>query len=169
MAFKINTITGLGYLSGLTSLGLEVNNLTTIDVSQNTVLQLLGLSDNLFTDAGVNNLVLPDSLQILYLNRNQIVNFDPTLPLPSGLENLQLGSNQIVTFNPTLPLPSGLVLLYLSNNQMTTAGYTASEPWANAMSIIPGRGSVYFSGNVNSITGTNLETILTAKGWTVTG
>ena len=50
---------------------------------------------------------------------------------------------------------------------MTTAGYTASEPWANAMSIISNR-SVYFYSNINSVSGTNLQTILSAKGWTVT-
>jgi hypothetical protein len=50
---------------------------------------------------------------------------------------------------------------------MTTVGYTTSEPWANAMSVIPVRGNIYIDGNVNSISGTNLETILTEKGWYV--
>jgi hypothetical protein len=60
-----------------------------------------------------------------------------------------------------------LELLYLENNQMTTAGYIASEPWANTMTVIPGRGNVYFNNNIDSVSGTNLETILIAKGWTV--
>lgn len=51
---------------------------------------------------------------------------------------------------------------------MTTAGYTSSEPWANAMTIIASRGTVVFSSNTNTITGTTLRTTLIAKGWTVT-
>jgi len=50
---------------------------------------------------------------------------------------------------------------------MTTAGYTGSEPWANAMSVIPGRGFIDFATNPDSASGTNLETILIAKGWSV--
>lgn len=212
-SFKINTITGLDYLSGLLVLNLPQNSLTTIDVSENTNLTLLSLANNLFVDAVVNNLVFPSSLQTLNLSSNQIVNFDPvnalpsvlnnlflesnqivtfnpSLPLPSSLTNLELsvnqivsfnpsialpsglqylglGQNQIVTFNPSIALPNSLIELYLTSNQMTTAGYTASEPWANAMTVIPGRGDIYIAANVNSIFGTNLETILTAKGWTV--
>jgi len=50
---------------------------------------------------------------------------------------------------------------------MTTAGYTASEPWTNAMSIIPNRDQIYLGSNINSINGTNLQTILISKGWNV--
>ena len=236
MAFKIDTITGLGYLSGLTRLTIVVNNLTTIDISQNTNLEALDLYGNQFTEEFLNNLplsnsltylnfggnsivnfdpvnALPSGLTGLDLYNNQIVTFDPTLPLPSGLIQLVLNGNNIVTFNPTLALPSGLTGLYLNNNQivtfdppnllpssltnlslnnnqivtfnptlnlpisltylnlgsneMTTAGYTASEPWANAMTVIPGRGNIYFGDNVNSPSGTNLKTILIAKGWTI--
>jgi hypothetical protein len=35
------------------------------------------------------------------------------------------------------------------------------------MSVIPGRGSVYFGANPNSVSGTNLGTILQSKGWSV--
>jgi hypothetical protein len=58
-------------------------------------------------------------------------------------------------------------VISLSSNPMTLAGYTASEPWANAMSIIPSRGDTYFYSNTNSVSGTTLETILIAKGWNV--
>jgi Leucine-rich repeat (LRR) protein len=113
------------------------------------------------------SLPLPNSLRKLELNGNQIVTFNPTLPLPSSLESLRLHNNQIVIFNPTLPLPNPITYFTLYNNQMTTAGYTASEQWANAMTNIPGRGDVYFNDNVDSISGTTLETILISKGWTV--
>jgi hypothetical protein len=50
---------------------------------------------------------------------------------------------------------------------MTTAGYTASEPWANGMHNAPSGGNIRFDFNPDSASGTNLETILTSKGWTV--
>lgn len=144
MAFLLNTITGLGYFPNLERLDIEYNDLTNIDVSQNTNLERLNLNGNNLTDAVVNNLVLP-----------------------SSLTDLGLADIGITNFNPTTALPSGLTFLNLSYNQMTLAGYTASEPWANAMSVIPGRGDIFINGNVNSASGTNLETILISKGWTV--
>lgn len=167
MAFKIKTISGVDYLSALYTLGLQYNNLT----------------DNV-----VNNLALPSSLVELYLSNNQIVNFnpiqalptslntisiinnqivtfDPLIALPNSLLYLFLGGNQIVTFNPSIALPNSLQQLTLDNNQMTTAGYTASESWANAMSVIPTRGHIWISSNVNSAIGTPLKTILESKGW----
>jgi hypothetical protein len=110
---------------------------------------------------------LPNGLQYLFLSNNEIVTFNPSIPLPNSLYWLVLGNNRIVTFNPTIPLPSTIFSLQLQFNLMTTIGYTGSEPWANAMSVIPGRGTVNFNGNTNSVSGTALETILTSKGWGV--
>jgi hypothetical protein len=50
---------------------------------------------------------------------------------------------------------------------MTTAGYTASESWANNLHNAPSGGTISFSSNTDSATGTNLEAILTSKGWAV--
>ena len=83
-------------------------------------------------------------------------------------KHLYLYMNQIVTFNPTIPLPSSLFILYLSNNQMTLAGYTASEVWANAQPAFTNPCNVYFFVNTDSITGTNLETILITKNCIIT-
>jgi hypothetical protein len=46
---------------------------------------------------------------------------------------------------------------------MTTAGYADSEPWANAQPSFTSLCDVRFNGNVNSVTGTNLSTILLTK------
>jgi hypothetical protein len=46
---------------------------------------------------------------------------------------------------------------------MTTAGYTTSQTWANAQTSFTSLCAVTFAGNVNPISGTNLETILTGK------
>jgi Leucine-rich repeat (LRR) protein len=112
-------------------------------------------------------IVLPISLVLLGLNDNQMTTFNPTIALPSSLQELRLNNNQIVTFNPTIALPSSLVFLGLNDNQMTTSGYNASESWANGMHNAPSGGTIELHSNINSASGTNLETILTNKGWTV--
>jgi Leucine-rich repeat (LRR) protein len=151
----------------LNDLDLGNCQLTTVDnIVWPSDLEYLYLGDNQIVTFDPNN-TLPSGLIYIGLSDNQIVNFDPTIALPNSLEELDLNRNQIVTFNPTLPLPNSLQFLFFYSNQMTTVGYTNSEPWANAMSIIPGRGGIYFFGNPNSVSGTNLETILIAKGWTV--
>ena len=142
---EVTDVASIGSIVGLVSLVLGDNQIVTFDPT----------------------LPLPNSLEFLSFSSNQIVNFDPALPLPISLFTLDIGSNQIVTFNPSVSLPNSLNTLYIGFNQMTTAGYTGSEPWANAMSAIPGRGTVYFNGNIDSVSGTNLETILISKGWTV--
>jgi hypothetical protein len=50
---------------------------------------------------------------------------------------------------------------------MTTAGYVASETWANGMHTAPSGSMIDLASNTDSASGTNLETILIAKGWTV--
>ena len=85
----------------------------------------------------------------------------------SGLQDLDLSNNQNIQFNPSLSLPTSLVTLSLSSNQMTTSGYTSSETWANGIHNAPSGGIIDLSANVDSASGTNLETILIAKGWTV--
>jgi Leucine-rich repeat (LRR) protein len=152
----------------LQNLGLYNNNIVTFNptLALPSGLQSLELYNNQIVTFNP-SIALPSGLQVLYLSGNQIVTFDPTIPLPNSLTNFSLYGNQIVTFNPSIPLPTTLGSMPLNDNQMTTTGYTNSEPWANAMSVIPGRGTAYFQGNVDPVTGTNLETILIAKGWNV--
>jgi Leucine-rich repeat (LRR) protein len=121
-------------------------------------------------DLGVNQIVtfnptiaLPNSLQQLNLGVNQIVTFNPTIALPNSLQFLVLTDNQIVTFNPTIALPSSLQYLDLRVNQMTTTGYTTSETWANNQPSFTSICYVLFGSNINSVSGTNLETILISK------
>jgi Leucine-rich repeat (LRR) protein len=155
--------------NSLQYLVLDNNQIVTFDPSQalpNSLQQLFLKNNQIVTfDPSI---ALPNSLETLGLDNNQIVTFDPSIALPNSLKQLRFASNQIVTFDPTITLPNSLELLYLDNNQMTTAGYTASESWANTMSPIPNRGFIYFNNNVNSVSGTNLQTILISKGWTVT-
>lgn len=87
----------------------------------------------------------------------------------NNLQYLFVEENQIVEFNPTISLPSSLQILNLSNNQMTTAGYTASETWANGMHNAPSGGTISFQNNTDPLATSRptLIEILEAKGWTV--
>jgi len=150
--------------TSVTQLNLSTNQIVTFNPTIALPTNLLELRlDN-------NNIVtfnpafpLPASLTNLDLGNNDIVTFNPTFPLPSTLDFLNLGFNDIVIFNPTHPLPTSLNQLTLSSNQMTTAGYTASEPWANAQPAFSSPCNILMLGNVNSVSGTNLRAILVTK------
>ncbi len=158
---KANILTTTSNILSLESL--SVTNVNYITVSG---LLELNLNDNQIVTFNP-SIVLPSSLLELVLSANQIVTFNPTIALPSSLQNLGLQYNQIISFNPSIALPTSLQTLDLRNNQMTTAGYTASESWANGMHNAPSGGTINLSSNLDSASGTNLETILTSKGWTV--
>ena len=96
-----------------------------------------------------------------------LVNADK-IGVVNGLTTLVLSGNQIVTFNPTIALPSSLTNLNLNFNQMTLAGYTASEVWANAQPAFTNPCNVVFGGNIDSVSGTNLEAILITKNCVIT-
>ena len=84
-----------------------------------------------------------------------------------NLQFLGFSSQQFVRFNPTIPLSNTVNTILFNGCRFTTQGYIDSEPWANAMSVIPSRGSINFQDNPASAIGTNLKTILEAKGFTV--
>ena len=159
----------IGVLSGLQYLHLRSNQIANFNpaIALPATLDQLALSDNQITIFDP-TIPLPATLTGLYLDDNQIGTFDPLIALPIGLTSLNLSNNQIVLFNPSTPLPISLILLFLSNNQMTTAGYAASEAWANAQPSFTLPCIVDLSSNVNSASGTNLETILIGKNCSVT-
>ena len=150
--------------SSLQGLFLNSNQIVTFNpsIALPSSLTTLGLSFNQIVTFNP-SIALPSSLITLTLDQNQIVTFDPTIALPSSLAELFLNDNQIVIFNPTNELPISLIQLALNNNQMTTAGYIVSETWANAQTIFIFLNNVNFAGNPNSVSGTNLETILITK------
>jgi len=163
-----SSVNSVGNISGLTTLDLIGNAITSVD---QTIfpdsLTILDLTSNAIVTFNPSR-PLPASLIELYLTSNLIVTFNPSIALPSGLKKLYLTSNKIVIFNPTIALPTTINNLSLTSNLMTTAGYTASEPWANAMTTIASRGIVSFNGNFNTVNPSTLRTTLFAKGWTVT-
>jgi hypothetical protein len=114
----------------------------------------------------VNYITVP-GITVIILSNNEIVDFNPTKPLNSNLEALILDVNLMEKFNPTIPMPVSLTALKLDSNQMTTAGYTASETWATAQPAFTSTCLIQIRGNIDSASGTNLETILLTKNTTV--
>jgi len=153
---------------GLQNLGLGDNQIVDFNpsIALPIGLQNLDLGGNQIVDFNP-SIALPIGLQNLDLGGNQIVDFNPSIALPIGLQELYLTSNQIVDFNPSIALPIGLQNLGLSGNQMTIAGYTASETWANAQPSFISSCNVYFTNNIDSVSGTDLETILISKNCTI--
>jgi Leucine-rich repeat (LRR) protein len=111
---------------------------------------------------------LPSSLFILEINENQITEFNPDNPLPSSLDALAIDSNQLTFFNPSIPLPNTLTSIDFSDNLIDLSGYAISEEWANSQPAFINTCTLDFSGNTDSITGTDLETILLTKNVTIT-
>jgi hypothetical protein len=107
-------------------------------------------------------------LSVFSLALGNITAVDKIGGFDNTLLKLYLNDNLLTAFNPTTSLPITLIELDLSANLITTAGYTASEPWANAQPSFSSNCDIFFMGNVNSVTGTNLETILLTKNCTIT-
>lgn len=103
-----------------------------------------------------------EGLTSLYFNGWKIKKVD-TIYGFEGVVRIDLFQNQLTEFNPTSPLPSSLTALTFEYNNFTTAGYLASEAWAIAQPPFTGTCSITFNDNIDSITGTNLETILLTK------
>lgn len=132
------------------------------------------------------SLPLPSSLEELSLGSNQIEEFEPSFPLPTSLkllffqgnplyyinidfsllinlEQLSFSTSQMSAFNIGSTLPTSLTYLGFFNAQFNTAGYEASEDWATAQPAFLSTCNVEFTGNPDSVSGTNLETILISK------
>ena len=134
---------------------------------QETFESILGVTTEQFLLSG-NNIkanILTTTSNELILGVKNITNVNYITV--SNLEKLDFRKNQIVSFSPIVALPTTLIRLFLTENQMTTAGYTASEPWASGMHTAPSGGEITLHTNTNSASGTNLQSILTSKGWIV--
>jgi len=153
--------------NGLETLNLQANKIVTFNptIPLPTSLKNLNLATN---DIVIFNpsLALPSGLLDLGLQVNEIVTFNPTIPLPSSLQQLFLNANDIVIFNPSLALPNSLQRLYLNNNKITVTSWNTETSW---IALAGNNGILEASSNIPAlgITGTNTETLLLAKGWTI--
>ena len=179
-------------VEGLSSLNLSLINMTDINKLSgfDNSLQEVQLNDNKLTSFDP-SIQIPNGVQYIYFDNNQITDFNPSIPLPDGLLGLFFGFNNIGVFNPSIPLPNTLTTLFLDNNnleefnpsnllptslvslrldsnQIANSGYILSESWANSQPSFTNNCEVTFTDNIDSITGTNLETILLTKNTTIT-
>lgn len=102
-------------------------------------------------------------LKYLNLFNNELTEFIPETPLSEELIQLNLAGNSITSLDASILFPVTCTYIALHNNSFNTAGYAASEAWATAQPAFTSPCLMSFNGNVNSITGTNLEAILLTK------
>lgn len=81
---------------------------------------------------------------------------------------LNLDDNQINSLLDFI-VPFSLQSFILTNNSFTNASYTASEVWANNLTPFVNPCTIDFTGNIDSVIGTNLESILITKNCIVNG
>ncbi len=109
---QIKSLSGIEGFKSLTYLDCSLNQLTTLDVSQNTLLESFDCSSNLLT-----NIDLTKNLNLAAFNcvNNQLKD----LSIPSKqLYALNAANNLLVTIS--VDAATRLGLLYLSNNQLKT-------------------------------------------------
>jgi hypothetical protein len=147
------------------NLNLEQNSLTEFDVQLSSSCVLLILADNDLTSFNPTTL---SNLEILILSENALTEFDP-IALPTTLRSLSLQNNQLTFFNPSVST-NNIINLDLGSNLITTLGWEQSEPWANSLVVAPPSSKEgAFGGNINTVFGTQLSTILGAKGFNISG
>jgi len=116
---NIDDLTGIKDFVALEELSCAANNLSNLNISNNTQLQLLNCSINNLTDLNVSQ---NTQLQNLWCSGNQIVNLD--VSENTLLDNLQCHANQLTS----LDLSQNTLLTYLNvnNNQLTTLDLTSN-------------------------------------------
>lgn len=132
---NISSLEGIQYFTNLTYLICEANQITSLNISNNTALQFLNCAQNQLTNLNVDgnpslmalhcsqnqisslNLTNNNALQILDCSSNQITNLNVS-SAAGTLTNLNCGSNQISNLN--VSNNSSLLHLDCSYNQLTS-------------------------------------------------
>ena len=113
----IHDLTGIEAFVNITALNVILNQLTTLDLSNNTALQVLGCSDNNLTYLNVGQCT---ALEVLACNNNQLPELD--FFNLSQLKTLRCYNNQLTSLNVTNnPL---LEILRCFDNQITELNLT---------------------------------------------
>jgi len=120
----ISDLTGIEGFTNLVSLYANDNSISTIDVSQNTALEYLYLSNNQLTGLDISNNL---NLIRLVANDNAITTLDVTQNV--ALERLQIENNQISTIDVTNN--TALIVLYLENNLLTSVDVSQNTSLLN--------------------------------------
>lgn len=137
---QINDVSGLASLSGLVNLNLSGNQISDLTgLSGLSNLKELDLMGNHISD--ISELGSLTNLTWLRLDNNQISDL-------TGLSNL-------ISLNE----------LSLNYNEITSLGWDSGLYWAE--NVAPIGGVISTTGNTNPITGTDFETALVNKSWTI--
>ena len=110
---KIKSATGIEKLTSLTSLTLDDNNISSIDLSKNTALKELGLSGNNLSSIDLSK---NTALKELDLSGNNLSNID--LSKNTNLTSLDLGYNRLSSID--LSKNASLTKLYLFGNNLSS-------------------------------------------------
>ncbi|MBR6670737.1 MAG: leucine-rich repeat domain-containing protein, partial [Ruminococcus sp.] len=109
----ISDLTGIEYFTDLAFLNCNKNNLTALDVSNNTALEQLGCYENHLTSLDVSN---NTALEWLWCNDNQLTTLD--LSKNTVLDALNCGNNQFISLD--VSNNTALTELYLDDNKLTS-------------------------------------------------
>lgn len=112
-SYNIADISEIRYFTELTALICDDNKLTSLDVSNNTALELLSLNDNQLTSLDVGNNA---GLVVLNCDRNRLVSID--VSKNTALKGLSLDSNQLTSID--VSSNAALEFLFLGGNQLTS-------------------------------------------------
>ena len=110
---NISDLTGIEGFTALTELRCDNNQLTSLDVSQNTALFDLNVSQNLLTSLDVTQ---NTSLSELWCQTNQLTSLD--VSQNTSLEVLVCNNNQLTSLD--VSLNTSLIVLYCHINQLTS-------------------------------------------------
>jgi hypothetical protein len=110
---NIADLTGLEDFTDLTNLLCSNNNLTSLDISQNTALTYLDCNNNQLPGIDVSN---NTALITLYCYNNQLTSLD--LSIHIALASLYCFNNQLTSLD--LSINTALASLYCFNNQLTS-------------------------------------------------
>ena len=117
---KIKSVKGLEKLTEITELDVSKNQITEIDVSQNTALTYLDVYSNQLTELNISN---NTALKNLSAFKNQITTLD--VSNNQALTNLSVYSNQLTTLD-------------VSNNQALTELYISDNPFSENLYVYKG-------------------------------
>ncbi|MAW21330.1 MAG: hypothetical protein CMD16_02900 [Flavobacteriales bacterium] len=109
---NISDLTGIEDFTNLENLDCGYNQLTSLDVSNNTALNILYCRENQLTSLDVSN---NTALNVLYCRENQITSLD--VSNNTALELLNCGTNQITSLD--VSNNTALNILYCRENQLT--------------------------------------------------
>lgn len=129
---NISDLTGIEAFVNVTEIRVVRNQLTNIDVSQNTALEQLACDENELSDIDISG---NTSLKVLWLQKNGLADLD--ISQNTALESIYLGENHLTTLNTSHN--ANLRTLVISSNQLesldVSSNTTLSRLWVHVNNL----------------------------------